>query len=111
MKYELKILVEANKPYLVLDEKGKEFPLRFERDFLVKIPFNLDEPETTKPKQVEKKPELKPQPKKEVVESKIELEPEPEQQIKEGEITKEDYEKVAGQKVTEDELPKGLRRA
>lgn len=106
MKYLIEIIIKKNKPYIITDEKGNRFTQEFPTSFLVNTVIELNEPETNSNKEENEMQETK----KEIQEMQ-EQETKDFQEdtnIKQG-LTKEDFQRIAKQKV-KDNLPPGFKK-
>ncbi len=103
MKYLIEVVIEKNKPYVLVDAEGNRFVQEFAVPFLVQSVLELKEPpktaEENEMKEVEK--EIKSQVKQKTDEFKEEVFEE------EGELSKEDFERAAKEKAR-DNLPSGF---
>ena len=105
MKYLIEVMIEENKPYVLVDSEGNRFVQKFPAAFLVQSVLELKEPPKTEDAQemqeVEK--EIKKQAKQKSSEFKEEVFEE------EGELSESDFEKLAKEKVR-DNLPAGFKK-
>jgi len=59
MKVNVKLMIEANKPYWCITQKGEEFIQRFAADIPVNTTIELQEPEEQQQEPKKEQPEIK----------------------------------------------------
>ncbi|GAH01959.1 unnamed protein product, partial [marine sediment metagenome] len=105
MKYLIEIVIEENKPYVLVDSEGNRFVQKFPAPFLVQSVLELKEPPKTEEEKEMK--EVEAEVKKQAKQKTTEFEEEVFE--REGKLSEEDFEKIAKQKV-KDNLPPGFKK-
>ena len=105
MKYLIEVMIEADKPYVLVDSEGNRFVQKFPSEFLVQCVMELkDPPKTEEEKEMkEVEEEVKARAKEKTGEFNEEV------FEKEGELTERDFERIAKEKV-KGSLPPGFKK-